>query len=279
MQLVEQGSIDLDGLLGMWLPELPFAHQITIRQILNHTSGLPDYGGMEAYQQSLKQCPADPWTDEDFISYTCGYRLRSTPGTMFKYSNIGYLYLRLLLEAVTGLKFADAARERIFHPLALRSTSVHTNLQEQLNLLPSWSRYLGHGEPVDVRETYHPGWVSHGVIASTALDVATFYSALFSPDESLISIDSLTEMKELHPVKEPHRYFRNAGYGLGLMGDQRHTGNLYGHTGSGPGYAAAAYVIDDPFDDPITAVVLVNTESVDMAEGMVQDLLNIARDI
>lgn len=275
MQLVEQGSLDLDGSLGLWMPELPFAYQITIRQVLNHTSGLPDYGGMEAYQQSLKQRPQDPWTDEEFLSYTCGYHLRSTPGTTFSYSNIGYLYLRLLIQAITGLSFADALRERIFQPAGLGSTSVQTSLDDQANLVPGMSRYLSSGMPLDIRLLYHPNWVAHGVIASTALDVATFYSALFSPNEPLLSLDSVYEMKKLVHVNQSHRYFRNPGYGLGLMGEERRTGDIYGHTGSGPGHAAAAYSKIDKFEDPISVAVLVNSENSDQAEGIAFDLLNL----
>ena len=278
MQLVEQGSLDLDGLVGLWLPELPFAYQITIRQLLNHTSGLPDYGATEAYQNSLKQCPTEPWTDEEFIAYTCGYRLRTTPGTTFNYSNIGYLYLRLILESVSGRPLSEVLQERIFVPLALRSTSVHTSLFDQRTLVAAQSRYFGQGEAADIRDFYHPGWVAHGLVASTAVDVATFYSRLFDGEETLLGYDSVAELAKLHPVKERHRFFRNPGYGLGVMGDERLTGSIYGHTGSGPGYCAAAYVLLNPYGDPITAVALVNGEGAEQAEGIVLDLLNIARE-
>ncbi|MBY0551573.1 MAG: beta-lactamase family protein [Candidatus Obscuribacterales bacterium] len=278
LQLVEQGSLDLDGLLGLWLPDLPFAYQITIRQLLNHTSGLPDYGGMEAYQQSVKNRPGEPWTDEEFISYTCGNRLRSTPGQTFNYSNIGYLYLKILLQSITGASLADVLRDRIFTPLSLKSTSVHTTLEEQATLVSGYSRFLTLGQSTDVREIYHPGWVSHGLIASTALDVATFYHALFDPDEPIISYDSLAEMREFVKVTERHPIFRNPGYGLGLMVDERITGNILGHTGSGPGYTAAAYVLMNPFGDPITAAALVSGEDPDHADGIVTDLLTIAQE-
>lgn len=276
LQLVEQGSLDIDGLVGLWMPELPFAYQITIRQLLNHTSGLPDYGAMESYQQSLKQRPQEPWTDDEFISYSCGYRLRSTPGREFNYSNIGYMYLRLLIQSITGLSFADALRERIFQPLSLKSTTVQRDLEDQKSIVATSSRYV-FSEDGDLRSLYHPGWVAHGLIASTALDVATFYYALLSPDELLLNADSLEEMRRLVPVKDTHRIFRNPGYGLGLMGEQRHSGDIYGHTGSGPGFGASAYVLLDRFSDPLSTAVLVCGENAELAEVITQDLLNIAR--
>lgn len=276
MQLVEQGSLDLDGVLGLWLPDLPFAYQITIRQLLNHTSGLPDYGGMESYQQSVRNRPVEPWTEEEFLAYTCGYRLRSTPGRDFNYSNIGYLYLRLLLQSISGLSFADVLNDRIFSRLSMRSTSVLTSLADQSELVPGFSRYVGHGEPQDIRDSYHPGWVSHGLVASTAMDIATFYHALFDADEPLVTYDSLTEMRRMFLVKERHAFFRSPGYGLGLMGDERTMGSVYGHTGSGPGYSASAYVLVNPFGDPITAVALLSGEDSDHADGIALDLLAIA---
>jgi D-alanyl-D-alanine carboxypeptidase len=140
--------------------------------------------------------------------------------------------------------------ERIVRPLGSRRTFVAESADDLAALAPGTSRALSpDGAPRDVRAHYHPGWVSHGVVASTASDLVGFLDALFRGE--LLSRSSLDEMLELVVVPDssdapsdedsPSRRGRPS-YGLGVMGDPASPrGLVVGHDGGVPCYSASAF--------------------------------------
>lgn len=259
LKLVETEQVDLDSRLSCYLPNAPFASLMTIRQILHHTSGLPDYGPLTEYQKSVQENPSEPWSEEGFFKRTCnGGSLQFEPGSSFSYSNIGYMILRLLVENLTGKTFAQNISELITVPLGLTKTGVVKNQDDMEQLVWSSStNIISATSKNDLRHLYHPGWVSHGVIASTAEETAKFYAALFNG--VLIDHDLLQQMTTMFSVEVKHPFFKNPGYGLGLMGEPDN-GGIYGHTGAGPGYCASAYYFNRA-KDPFTIAVLSNSEN------------------
>jgi len=240
LQLVEEGAFTLESPLHSvaggdadWLDP-----RITIRQTLNHTAGLPDYGGTPAYHAALRAHPQEPWRAETFLAIAREQGPRFQPGGGWAYSNIGYLLLRLAIESASGAPFAEAIAIRIAVPLDLHQTSVVPDLTAMQGLTPGFSTTLSDGgQEQDITGHYHPGWVAHGLVASTAAETATFLHALLCG--ALIAPPSLAAM--LTPVRVPiasHPIFREPSYGLGVMLGPAAAGDmLVGHGGGGPGFS------------------------------------------
>jgi D-alanyl-D-alanine carboxypeptidase len=136
---------------------------------------------------------------------------------------------------------ARLVEERIAMPLALRRTTVVESLADMAELAPApTSDLTDDGSVVDTRSHYHPGWVSHGVVASTPSEIARCYDGLFGG--RLMPLDAVAEMRELVPIGAPLPPWSEPSYGLGLMGDPASpSGPIWGHEGGGPGYGASAF--------------------------------------
>src|SRR5262245_8977616 len=273
LQLRDEGRLTLDDRLARWFPRVPGADRISLRQLLDHTAGIPDYGGLASYHEAVPASPASPWSFERFAAETFEKGLRFEPGSGWAYSNPGYMLLRRIAEATTGTSYAHMIRDRITRPLGLHRTFVAESPDDLARLAPATSRAPApDGTPRDVREHYHPGWVSHGVVASTPSEVARFFDALFGG--ALLSPQSRQDMTTLVPTgsgAESARW-RQPSYGLGIMGDPASDfGRLWGHNGGGPGYTASAVHAPDLRGATVCAMCAFEGE-VD-AEGVVFTVL------
>ena len=222
LALVQKARLALDG---------PLAGQsYTLRHLLQHTSGLPDYGGLPAYHQGVA-ATGNPWSRRELLASVDAELLLSTPGQRFAYSNVGYLMVRILIEQTTGLEFADALHDLVFAPLSLDDIKMAMQ-----------PRDLENG-PFALPRGYHPGWVYHGLVVGTPAQAALFLSRLL--EGNLLDAAMITVMRNRFPISEcgiEGRPWNSAGYGLGLMMDIRSpAGPCYGHTGEGPGSTTATY--------------------------------------
>jgi D-alanyl-D-alanine carboxypeptidase len=249
LRLCEEGKLQLDYAVARWFPDVPRASRMTIRHLLNHAAGIPDYGGLAAYHNELRSSPKRPWSFDRFATETFRRGLLFEPGTGWSYSNPGYMLLKGIAEQVGGNSYAELIADYITGPLDLRDTAVVESLDDMRSLAPGTSCFLApNGEARDIREYYHPGWVSHGVIASSCTDVARFLDALFGA--VLLSRRFIDEMLELTLLGGSPEDERNSsplrpaspGYGLGVMGDPDSPwGLLVGHNGGGPCYSASGF--------------------------------------
>ncbi len=276
LQLVEQGRVALDAPVQAYLTHVPLDAPVTVRQLLNHTGGVPDYYALPAYFEVLKADPAQPWTSEDFLAHTLPKGLTFAPGRGWGYSNIGFLLLRKVIERVMNRSLRTALHEQLFVPLDLQQTFVAQTLGDARRLTPGYSGFFSSDDALaDVRSLYHPGWVSHGVVMSTAPELAQLIEALFTG--RLILPQSLAVMLEPVPVPSEHPLFQQPAYGLGLMIDpESRYGVIAGHGGEGPGYSAAALHLPDVQGHRITSIALANRDQHDlglrMAFGMAATL-------
>ncbi|HEY0602259.1 MAG TPA: serine hydrolase domain-containing protein [Herpetosiphonaceae bacterium] len=264
LQLVEQEQIALDTPIQTYLPQAPLETPVTIRQILNHTGGLPDYGGLPIYFEALRADPMHAWTSAEFLAHTLARGWAFPPEQGWAYSNIGYLLLGQVIEAVRQMPLHSVLHERLFAPLELRHTFMAQSLADAQSLTPGYSSFFTSDDTLqDIRALYDPGWVSHRVVVSTASELARLIDAIFSGE--LLRSQSRAAM--LTPVLVPHTHplFRQPAYGLGLMIDpQSSYGVMAGHGGGGPGYSAGVLHVSDAHGHTITSVALANRDQPDL---------------
>jgi D-alanyl-D-alanine carboxypeptidase len=273
LRYADRNLLSLDDPVSAWLPiDLP--RGVTLRRLLNHTAGVPDYGRLPEYHQAVFAHPGTPWTDEEFLSRALAGGLDFEPGTRFNYSNTGYLLLRRLLDRLATGGFAGALHEHILEPLGLEATFLPENPEGLMPLVPGESKLAG---PVvtDVRGVYHPHWVGHRVLASTVHDLLQFAPALTGA--CLLSSERLQEMLTGIEVGVDSHPFTRPRYGLGVMLDQcENDRSVVGHLGGGPGYGAALFRTYGPGSAPITVVVLSNRDGDSAVERVALMLLNAA---
>lgn len=264
MQLAEQGAVALDTPVQTYLADVSLPHAVTLRHLLNHTGGLPDYGGLAAYTAALKADPTTPWSDADFLTTTLARGVLFAPGEGWAYSNLGYLLLRRVVETVRRQSFGAAVHTQLALPLGLHQTRVVETLADAAVLTPGFSSLLSaDGALVDVHTLYHPGWVSHGVVGSTAAELALLIDALGAG--TLVSAAGLAAMLHAVPVAVQHPLFREPAYGLGLMVDRASPyGIMFGHGGGGPGYAIGAVCVPNADGRRVTAVAMANRDQPDL---------------
>ncbi|MFJ3637382.1 serine hydrolase domain-containing protein [Streptomyces sp. NPDC090112] len=245
LQLVADGLTELDRPVDDHLPEYGLDRRITVRMLLQHTSGLFSFSG-EVYEDGTI-APGIPWQGQEWVDLLFHtYRpeelvrlalsrpARFEPGTGWSYSNTNYVLARLLVEKLCGRPYAQEMRRRILDPLGLTGTVVPDDSPE----LPEphahgYYTYQDAGEwkTVDVTRA-NASWISAaGDMISTTRDLHTFFSALMRGD--LLPDPLLAEMRTPHPT---------LGYGLGLFAQELADGStIYHHNGGFWGWAALMY--------------------------------------
>jgi D-alanyl-D-alanine carboxypeptidase len=241
LQLADEGRTDLDAPIETYLPGVvPNGTNITVRQILNHTSGLYDYMKGDGW-------PTNRWRgDERFTTYSPDQLLTEAfrhepyfaPGTDFRYSNTNYIVAGKLIESVTGQPYSTVVEHRILRPLNLAGTSFPGSEPSIPEPAVHASATLDNDQTVDVtKQNVSLDWAA-GEMISTTDDLQTFFDALLGGD--LISEDSLAQMRTTVPMGMGFHY------GLGLERfDLPCGGQLWGHGGQLLGYVTYAYRRDD----------------------------------
>jgi D-alanyl-D-alanine carboxypeptidase len=279
LKLLESGKIgSLDDRLSKYLADAPFASEVSIRQLLNHTSGMPDYGDLESYHKDVVEKPSNPWSREQFL----GVALKQGLGSQgnFHYSNIGYLLLVDLIEKLEGKMFRNILIEQIVRPLKLGMTYEVLSVNDNW-VVTGFSKLLSGGLGcAPTSGLYDPGWVAHRLIASTAPDLVHFFHSIFSG--KLLNKSSLAMMCDSIAVTQSHSTFMEPAYGLGLMIDR---GNravinkktqvlpMFGHTGAGPGFSTACYCALTN-EQRVVACVMINCEVDNLAEELVLEAIH-----
>ncbi|MEM8611537.1 MAG: serine hydrolase, partial [Cyanobacteria bacterium P01_H01_bin.105] len=127
LQLMQEDRVSLDDTLGQWLPDvsgkIENSETITLRQLLNHSSGIPDFLD-DDFLAAIVSDPDHIWMPEDFLQLAYGESSDFAPGERHSYSNTNYTLLGLIIEAVTGDTLAGQLRSRIFAPLGMNDSSV-----------------------------------------------------------------------------------------------------------------------------------------------------------
>ncbi|WP_248277714.1 serine hydrolase domain-containing protein [Brasilonema sp. UFV-L1] len=275
LRLAQDKLLNLDDPLTKWLPQMPFEDTITLRRLLNHTSGVPSYTNLEDYLPAVCENPSVPWTHEKVAELTCTGKLDFEPPEGWSYSNTGYMLLYEVIEAVSGKKFAQALEDNVFSVLNLQNTYVAHHVDTKSVLTPGYCRYLNSERIMEnVIPRYHPDWCATGLIASTSEEVVKFFDGLFSG--KLLASTQLEQMLTLVPTGTREPWYKKPCYGLGIMADpESRYGEKYGHGGDGPGYNLWAMHLPNFHGRKLTLAVFCNTSVIGHPYGMVNDLLRV----
>lgn len=256
MMLVEQGALDLDDRIAEHLPaslllDIANGEVATVRQMLNHTSGIPDYTDIGFLLEQLNDSTTT-YSMEEHLDVVRGKSADFAPGQGWTYSNTNYELAGFLIEEVSGQPFEVMLRERILTPLAMEQTHINLDGTTPPGTVRGYMDINGNGLVFDASDYALGHGSTAGAIVSTIFDLAIFVEALFAAE--LISEQSLDQMQQWQETA-PEGNESEFLYGLGLMRDESEYGAAMGHTGGMFGASSAMFHIPET---EVTAVVLVN---------------------
>ncbi|WP_051966198.1 serine hydrolase domain-containing protein [Kitasatospora mediocidica] len=242
LQLVAEHRIVLDDPIERDLPGVVANGQnITVRELLNHTSGLADYlATVMSKPDPIRTAQTAAYTPQDLIAMSAAQGPAFAPGTSWAYSNTNYVVLGLLVEHLTGRPLNQEITRRIIHPLHLRDTSFPTTAQLPGPHLDGYEWLDGPtAAPTDLT-TFSPSAIwGAGTMISTTADLGRFYRALFGG--ALLPQDLLAQMRTPHPIDDTGR-----AYGLGLESRTYCPATpAWGHSGSVAGYETFSFTTAD----------------------------------
>ena len=242
LQLVKEGKIQLDDKIEKylggepWFTRLPNAKDITVRQLMNHTSGLVRYEFKEQFTKDLTANPDKVWKPAELLAYLFDEKAPFQAGKGWDYSDTNYIVLGMIIEKVTGRKFYDEANRRLIKPLKLTDTIP----QDGARLKGVVQGYAGPNNPfggtdamiVNGKFVVNPQfeWTGGGYV-STAQDLARWARMIY--EGKAFSADLLPQV--LDGVSAP-MLGRETKYGLGVIIRKTTLGTSYGHSGFFPGY-------------------------------------------
>ncbi|EPJ42073.1 putative D-alanyl-D-alanine carboxypeptidase [Streptomyces afghaniensis 772] len=249
LQLVGERKVALEDPVEKWLPGVVRGNgndgrKITLRQLLQHTSGIhDDYPGIDTAQEYYK-VRFHPFTPEQLVERAMRHRPDFRPGKGWGYSNVGYILLGMVIEKATGRTWHDQVRDRLLKPLGLRHTYYpgdSPTVREPH--ARGYQRFATVPKLVDVTLYQDPN-ASGGLIGTTA-DLNRFFRDLLGG--KVLKPAQLREMKRTVPLNDEFQVpYPGARYGLGLMKNRLPCGGWsWGHGGDEIGYMSRNAVSDD----------------------------------
>lgn len=255
MQLVGEGALDLDAKVSRYLGDLPWwsrvpnAADVTVRQLMTHTSGIVRYEFNPVVAKQLRDEPMRAWTPAERLAVLLDQPAPFAAGQGWEYSDTNYILLGMIIERLTGMEYYDALRRRILVPLALRNTipSDRPELPGVANGYAGPKNELGGYDASVVQRTETAGGGAGGIsrlavnpqfewtgggIASTSADLARWGKLLYEGR----AIDSAL-VRQMVAAAVPARLGRDVKYGLGVIVRATALGPAWGHSGFFPGYA------------------------------------------
>ena len=246
LQLVHQGKLNLDDDVTKYVPEAPTqGHRVTVRQLLNHTSGIYSF-------TSLPEAEANERLDlthEQVLALFKDKPFFFEPGIAWRYNNSGFYLAGMVVESVTKTDYGTYVREHLFKPLGINSAQ----LCDARMVVP----HIASGYDRDQGNLVHAAFLSWklpwaaGAICATATDLLKWQAALDAG--SVLSASSLKLMRTPTILADS----MSVDYGLGTRLGSLEGHRVVGHTGGGGGYGAA---LESFPDDHLTVAVLINTE-------------------
>lgn len=242
LMLYEQGLLSLDDPVQKYLPvtlleKLDNGREVTVRQLLNHSSGLYNYIQNLQFQTASLNDLTKEWSPGDLLSYAYDKKAYFAPGADVRYSNTNYILLGMVIESLTHKPFYQVFEEKLFQPLHLTNTFFAARNPVPRSIIRG---YIDLYNNLDVVEsTYFSGWdyyTADGGLLSNPHDLSIFLHALFGG--RLLKVATLQEaMQWKEPLEQETDAYRTA-FGLGFFKVETPYGEAYIHGGDAIGYYA-----------------------------------------
>ena len=249
LRLVDQHRLSLDAPIA--------GPSYTLRHLLQHTAGLWDYGQFPEYHEAVA-ARATPWSVEEMLQRAHASTPLFPVGARFSYSNIGYLFVRQIIERTVSANLGTALNTLVFDPLGIEGVFVAQTVDEFGRIV--WGN----------SERYDPRWVYMGCIVGPLSSAATFLDRLLQGD--LLAPATKAAMLQLCPYGEEAMPARNFGYGPGVMCEQDGAERrAIGHAGSGPGSTIVAFSFIDR-ERPQTLAAAIDVDEPDTFPKLIDQL-------
>ncbi len=254
--LQQDGKLSLDDSVGKYVPGLTRGDEVTIRQVLSHTSGYQDYWPEDYVMTPMLK----PETAQQIVDAWAKKPLDFEPGTQWQYSNTNFVIAGQIVEQVTGRPLMDLLTERIFRPLGMKSVWNSDEAElTQADATPYYRHALG---PLRVAPKEGRGWMfAAGELAMTAHDLALWDESLIA--QSILKPESYRQMFTEIKLKDG----KGTHYGLGVEVIDRGGHRSIEHSGEVSGFVSDNAVL---IDDGLAVAVLTNQDAVGAASSILR---------
>jgi D-alanyl-D-alanine carboxypeptidase len=258
--LSEEGKLNLDDKISSYLEgdvieKIENADKATIRQLLQHSSGIYNYIQDLQFQTASTNDLIREWKAEDLLHYAYNKNAYFEPGEDVRYSNTGYILLGLLIEKIEGKPFYKVFEEKLFVPYGLTMTRFAATDPVPDGIVRGYIDLYSNLQVIE--STYFSGWdyyTADGGLISNPYDLSVFFQALMKGE--ILQPQSLAAMFSLMTPKEPDPDFFPISYGLGIFKIETPQGIAYMHSGDAIGYYANMLYFPE---DSTTIVYAVNS--------------------
>lgn len=237
LSLVSKGALSLNDTIGERLPDLPDEwSEVTLRQLLNHTSGLPDYSKSLRFRKDLLESLTKAPPSEKLLSYVEKKDLRFDPGTEYHYSNSDNIAVALMVESATGRTYEGQLQEQVYGPLGLRMTTLPRGTYLKTPYIHGYDNDPYEQQPEDYSKLTAAGWAwASGGMVSTPADLNTFIRGYVGGE--LFDLRTRTRQRQVFEGggSEPPGPGQNSA-GLAIFRYETGCGTVWGHTGNTAGY-------------------------------------------
>jgi len=254
LMLVEEGKLSLDDHVSRFLPDLTRANEVTVRELLSHTSGYSDYWPQDYVPPMMLR----PISADEILKLWADKPLDFDPGTKWQYSNTNYVIAGVIIEKVSGMPLLQFLQTRIFAPLGMQSVSDVDRSRLGDTDATGYLRYaLGPPRPAPKEGA---GWLfAMGELAMTASDLAKWDISIIN--QSLLKPSSYKEMETEVKLKNDE----GTSYGLGVFIGKMSGHRIIAHSGEVSGFVSDNIV----FPDDRAAVAVLTNEDASGAASMI----------
>ncbi|RXF74831.1 class A beta-lactamase-related serine hydrolase [Hansschlegelia zhihuaiae] len=241
LSLVSRGTLSLDDTIGKHLPELPAAWaNVTLRQLLGHTSGIPDYSKSTKFREALEQSLLDAPKPQKLPEFIKGRGLTFTPGSKYRYSNTDNIIVALMVRAAIDNSYNRALKDQVYDPLELTRTSLPKGAAMPRPFIHGYDNDPDANPPEDVSELVAAGWAwASGGVVSTPAELNRFIRGYVGGR----LFDAHTQAEQREVIVDAHSEPPGPGQnsaGLAIFRYETTCGTVWGHTGNTLGYTQFA---------------------------------------